>query len=246
MVDITTIGWLILGIAAILIGISKTGIPGLGILAVPLVTAVIPAKASTGLILPMLIIADIFAVSYYHRHAVWKYLISLMPWAAVGIVIGYFFMGKISDQQLKPFIGVVVLVMLVLNYWRNSKNTDDFHIPSQWWFGAIIGLIAGIVTMMANAAGPIMAIYLLAMRLPKNEFLGTGSWYFLILNCFKVPFSANLGLINPLTLKVNLILLPVIVIGAVVGIKALPLIPQKRFNFIIQILAATAALKLLF
>jgi len=244
MFEISNLGWVILAVSAFLIGLSKTGIPGLGILIVPLVAAVIPARASTGVILPMLIVADIFAVWYYKRHAVWPHLIRLIPWAMTGIVLGSLAMKKVNDQQLRPIIGVIVLVMLGLNYWRNRRK-DEMTIPTQWWFAAIMGLLAGVTTMMANAAGPIMAIYLLAMQLPKNEFLGSGAWYFLLMNCFKVPFSANLGLINPQSLQINLLNMPIIVGGAVAGIYTARFISEKVFVDIIQILAFGAAIKLL-
>ncbi len=246
MFHLTNSDWVIIGIASLLIGISKTGLPGLGILAIPLVAWVLPAKASTGVILPMLIIGDIFAVRYYRRHAVWSHLVRLIPWAVTGIIIGYIIMGKINDHQLRPIIGIVVLTMLMVNYWRNFRMKGEITIPTQWWFAAIFGLLAGITTMMANAAGPILAIYLLAMQLPKNEFLGTGAWYFLLLNCFKVPFSMNLGLINPYSLKLNLFNLPLIILGAFLGIRIVKLIPEKTFSLVIQILAALAAIKLLF
>jgi uncharacterized membrane protein YfcA len=99
--------------------------------------------------------------------------------------------------------------------------------------------------MMANAAGPIMIIYLLAMQLPKIEFVGTSAWFFFVINWLKVPFSAKLKLMTLATVKLNLIMLPFIAIGAVVGIFFLKRIPQKAFNAVVQILAAAAAVKLL-
>jgi uncharacterized protein len=237
--------WTVAALSAVMIGMSKTGLPGVGILCVPLMASIMPAKASTGIVLPMLIFADVFAVAYYHRHAVWPHLFRLMPWAAAGIVIGYLIMGRISDAQLKPVIGVIVLVMLGLNYVRDRINGDNANVPTQWWFAATLGLVAGITTMLANAAGPIMIIYLLAMRLPKNEFIGTGAWYFLILNCVKVPFSMNLGLINAESLKFNLILFPCVFIGVVAGIFLLKKIPQKAFTLAVQLLAVVAAMNMI-
>jgi uncharacterized membrane protein YfcA len=246
MLDLTPIQWFTLGLSAFLTGISKTGIPGLGILVVPLAAAVFPSKASTGLILPMLIMADILAVAYYKRHAVWSHLIRLIPWAMIGIMLGAFAMNKVNDAQLKPIIGAIVLLMLGLGYWRSRRSGESYQAPTQWWFAAIMGLFAGTTTMMANAAGPIMAIYLIAMRLPKNEYLGTGAWYFLLMNCFKVPFSAGQGLITGQSLLVNLANAPIIIIGATLGIMVVKYIPEKTFISIVQILAALAAAYLFF
>lgn len=245
MIDITPAGWAILAFSSFLIGISKTGVPGVGILAIPFVAAVLPAKASTGLILPMLIVGDVFAVAYYRQHTVWRHLVRLMPCAAVGIAIGAGLMGVVNDRQLRPIIGGTVLAMLAINQWRSARAQGDLSVPEGWWFPVVMGLLAGVTTMMANAAGPIMTLYLLAMQLPRTVFVGTGAWYFLLLNCFKVPFSRGLGLINPDSVQINLRLAPAIVVGAVLGLFVLKHIPEKAFNQAVQVLAAVAAVNLL-
>ncbi len=243
--NLSVLDYSTVALCAALVGISKTGIPGMGILVVPLLASVVPAKTSVGLLLPMLIFADIFAVTYYRRSAVWSHLVKLLPAAVVGVVIGYFLLDRINSAQLKPIIGIIVLTLLGINYWRN-RGLKEQDIPRQWWFAAVMGLLAGVTTMLANAAGPIMIIYLLAMRLPKQEFIGTGAWYFFLINWFKVPFSANLGLINAETLKINLFCFPIIAAGAIAGIFVLKRIPQKFFNNLIQILAGLAACRLIF
>ena len=193
----------------------------------------------------MLILADVSAVVYYRRKALWGYLIRLIPATLVGIVSGYFLMKVVSDAQLKPIIGVIVLGMLIVNLLLNRKSGDAASIPSQWWFAVMMGFLAGLTTMMANAGGPVMVVYLLAMRLPKVEFVGTSAWFFFIVNWLKVPFSAQLGLITVESIRMDLLMLPFIVIGAVLGIAALRKMPQKVFEITIQVLAAAAAIKLL-
>jgi uncharacterized membrane protein YfcA len=244
MYNLSFMQWAAAIASALIFGLSKTALPGLGILAVPLMANVFPARISTGIVLPMLIFADAFAVIYYRRRAVWTHLISLIPWAAAGITCGYLIMSKIEDQQLKPIIGAITLIMLGINFWREKYSTQR-DIPNGWSFACLMGLAAGITTMLANAAGPIMIIYLLAMRLPKMEFIGTGAWYFFLLNWFKVPFSLNLGLINSGSLSFNLLLFPVVAAGAVIGIVILKRIPEKRFIQAAQILALLAALNLM-
>jgi len=245
MAELSGIQWAVMVLSALLIGIAKTGVPGVGIIAIPLLASVLPARQSTGFVLPMLIMADVIAVVYYRRQAVWPHLVRLIPWAATGIIIGWWMMGRISDQQLQPFIGIIILTLMGLTVWRRSRAKDGDNVPSQWWFAAGLGLLAGITTMLANAAGPIMVIYLVAMRLPKVEFISTGAWYFFLLNCFKVPFSAGLGLITVESLKINLVLLPAIVLGALAGIFVLHRIPQRWFIATVETLAALAAVKLL-
>lgn len=239
--------YIILLVSAFVIAVSKTGAPGLGILAVPLAAVALPARASTGVVLVMLICADIFAVSYYRKSVVWSHIVKLIPCAVIGIFIGYLLLDMVSDYQLRPIIGAVVLGMLALNFFRKRERIEEGKdIPLRPWFAIFTGLTAGVATMMANAAGPIMAIYLLAMGLPKRAFIGTGAFYFFLVNWMKVPFSANLGLINPESLKINLAVLPAILLGAFAGIMFLKKVPQKVFDILIYLLTSLAALKLIF
>lgn len=242
--------WAMLALTAFLVGIAKTGIPCVGVIAVPLIAHVWPdAKESVGLLLPLLIFADLFAAGYYRRKALWGHIIRILPWAIAGIVAGFLILKQIDGQHLKPVIGSIVLAMLALKYWQSTSGEKpqdgDIHLPSHWAFAAVMGLIAGITTMMANAAGPVMVIYLLAMRLPKTEFVGTSAWLFFIINWIKLPFMINLGLVNGHSLKLNATLFPVIAVGAIIGILILKHIPQKVFNKAVLILAAAAAIKLL-
>lgn len=243
---LTSLEWTLLIIASMLIGITKTGVPGVGIFSIATAAIVFPAKQSTGIILPLLIVGDIFAVTYYRRHAVWKHLVPLLPWAMAGVVIGHQFMRLIDSSQLQPIIGIIVLLVLGLNFWRLRRRTDETKIPSHWSFAAGAGLAAGVTTMMANAAGPIMIVYLLAMGLPKKEFIGTGAWYFLLINLIKIPFSGSLGLIDAQSLKLDLMLAPFVLLGALSGVYILKVLPQKRFAQVVQILTVLAALKLIF
>ena len=244
--DIDLFGWVVIAVSAVVVGVSKTGMPGLGILPVPLMALAFSTRESTGLLLGLLILADLFAVTYHRRNARWRLVLRLLPAALAGIVAGYFGLRVINDQQLKPIIGGIVLVMLGLNCWRTRAGGEEAPIPAQWWFAAALGFMAGVTTMMANAAGPVMIIYLLAMRLPKIEFVGTGAWFFFVVNWLKVPFSANLNLVTAESVKLNLMMLPFIAAGALLGILVLKRIPQKAFTMIVQTLAALAAIRLLF
>jgi uncharacterized membrane protein YfcA len=244
--DLDVLGWVVVALCAVMVGITKTGIPGLGILVVPLMALVLPARKSTGILLGILILADLFAIVYHRHNARWRHVLDLLPPAFAGVVAGYFGLKVVSDQQLKPIIGAIVLVMLGINHWRTRTKGKDAPIPAQWWFAVGLGFMAGVTTMMANAAGPVMIIYLLAMRLAKVEFVGTGAWFFFVINWLKVPFSASLELMTAESVKLDLMLLPFIAAGAIAGIFFLKRIPQKAFTTIVQILAVAAAIKLLF
>jgi len=178
--ELSGMQWAMLALTAFLVGVSKTGIPGVGVIAVPLIAIVwADAKESVGLLLPLLIFADLFAAGYYRRKALWGHIIRLLPWAMAGIVAGFFIMRQIDGKHLKPVIGGIVLIMLALKYWQSAGGKQakdgDINLPTHWAFAAFMGLVAGVITMMANAAGPVMIIYLLAMRLPKTEFVGTAA-----------------------------------------------------------------------
>ncbi|MCS7119969.1 MAG: sulfite exporter TauE/SafE family protein [Nitrososphaerota archaeon] len=237
--------WVIIIMTAVSIGLTKTGIPGLSILFIPLMAEYFPAKASTGIVLPLLMLADVFAVIYYRKNAIWHHLLKLLPWTSVGVVIGYVAMGMISDAQLKPIIGAIILIILMSNFWfeRNRKSEDS--IPQKMWFAAGLGIAAGVTTMMANAAGTIFTIYLLTMKIPKTEFVGTSAWFFFILNWFKFPFSVSLGLITLETLHLDFMIFPAVAAGAITGILLLKKIPESEFRIIVQVLAALAAINLL-
>lgn len=245
MLDLDATGWVVVLVCAVLVGIAKTGVPGVSILNVPLMAAVMPAGRSVGVLLGMLIIGDLFAAGYYRRHAQWGHVIRLLPAAVAGIVCGYFAANVISDRQLKVAIGVIVLVMLAVSYLRTRRGKEA-AIPTHWSFAVVMGFVAGVTTMMANAAGPVMVIYLLAMRLPKMEFVGTGAWFFFIVNWIKVPFSAKLDMMTLESVSLNLMTLPLIAAGAFAGIIILKKIPQKAFTTVVQIMAVAAAVKLLF
>ena len=219
--DLALWDWLILGLCAFLVGVSKTGIPGFGILVVPIMASILPAKTSVGVLLPMLIFADLFAAGYWRYHAQWKHLFRLIPWALSGIIVAYFVMDKIKNDQLKPMIGIIVLVMLAIRLRQNllKQNDQNKSVLTHQAYAATMGLLAGFTTMMAHAAGPVMTLYLLAMRMPKTKFIGTTAWFFFIINWLKVPFSARLELITAETLKLDLCLFPLIFAGAVAGIN---------------------------
>jgi len=245
--------WALGAACVLMVGLTKTGLPGLGILFVPLFALVLPARLSTGALLPLLMVGDAIAVTWYRRQAVWSHLVRLLPWAGIGIVAGFLLLGKIDDATLRPVLGILIIVMLAFNIWRERPWEDPARrtrplppIPTAWWFAALMGVLAGATTMLANAAGPVMLVYLLAMRLPKDEFLGTGAWFFAIVNAVKVPFSASLGLITGPSLVFDAILAGGVILGAGVGILAARRMPERAFSVGVQVLALASAILLLF
>ncbi len=230
-------------IGALFVGVSKTGVGGLGVLASALFVLLMPAKQSAGFVLPMLIFGDLVAVASYRRHAVWAHIGRMFPWTALGIVFGWLAMGHMDDRQARLLIGALVLGLTGLQVARRCLGADG-AAPGAW-FGPVIGVLAGFTTLVANAAGALMAIYLLAMRLPKLEFVGTAAVFFLAVNLFKVPFMVHLGLLTTKSLQFNLWLAPAVFAGTLGGRWLLPRLNQRTFENVTLALGTLAGLYLL-
>jgi uncharacterized protein len=252
---LTEMQWALGILGALLIGISKTGIPGTAIVAIPLMASVFGARQSVGAVLPMLIVGDVFAVTWYRRHARWDKLWGLIPWVLLGMALGGLALDRLGrathgHDPLNTVIGVMVLVMLALSLAR-SRWGERLN-PSSRLGVFSTGAAAGFSTTISNAAGPVMQIYFTSVGLPKHEFMGTSAWYFCIFNLIKVPILAYVSLNNPQnpvmsahSLTFNLIIAPVIILGAFIGRWLLPRVPQKLFDTLMLVLAAVAALNML-
>jgi uncharacterized membrane protein YfcA len=237
--------WFLAVLAALLVGVAKTGITGLSLLFVSIFASIMPARRSTGVVMPLLIVGDIVAVLSYRRHAQWRHIVRLFPWAAAGVVLGALAVGRMDERQTRLAIGAIVLGLGILHLVRRSRPAvpDEAHAP---WLGPLMGILAGFTTIVSNAAGPLMVIYLLAMRLPKMEYMGTMAVFFLTLNLFKAPFMIWLGLITPATLLLNLELAPAVIVGTLLGKWLLRRFNQRAFENIALGLTFAAGLNMLF
>lgn len=239
--------WCILALGAFLTGLSKTGIAGVSVLTVALFANALPALESTGALLPLLLCGDIFGVALFRKHASWPDLWRLCPWVVAGIGCGYLAMGHITNLQVQRMIGAILLGMVGLSLWRQLKpDQTSSSVPQTWWFVGLTGLVAGFTTMVANAAGPVMVLYFLAIGLPKLVFVGTGAWFFMLVNAFKVPFYAHLGLITSRSLLLDAVLLLPMIPGALLGPVILRRLNQKAFEIMVLILTALATVRLIF
>jgi uncharacterized membrane protein YfcA len=243
--DFTAADWALAALASLGIGLSKAGLPGIGLLHVLIMAKILPAKASTGVVLPMLIFADFFAVGLYRTHARWKDVLAPLGPAVVGIALGAWLMPRIPDLSFAPVIGWIVLTLCVLQFARRLWPDRFEHVPHSAAFSWAMGITSGIATMLANAAGPIMALYLLARGLPRWAFVGTAALFFCIVNLIKVPFSVGLGLINAPSLALNLWLLPGVVLGLFLGRWIVARIPQKAFEDVVLALCSLVAVRMI-
>lgn len=238
--------WFLILFAAVLVGLNKTGLPTLGVLILTILLLVFPAKIAIGIMLPMLIIADVFAILYYRQYVMWRQLFPLLPWVLCGIVLGYFILDIIDGERLKFVIGILVIGLVTLHVVQNEFGGRIMRaLPNSTWFVSIMGILGGFTTMVGNAAGEVLAIYLTVKGVPKREFIGTTAWFFFIVNLIKIPFYFQLGLIDATIIKFDLLLVIPILLGAILGINLLPRISQKVFTALILILATIGGVNLI-
>ncbi|MET0839783.1 MAG: sulfite exporter TauE/SafE family protein [Marmoricola sp.] len=237
-----------LAVAAVLVGVAKTAINGVASIAVVIFAAVLPARESTGAILPLLLCGDVIAVTWYRRHADWSTLWRLLPGVLPGLLLGAWFVSAVDDALMRRTIAVILLVMCALQARQlvRSSGTSSGTPPRPHGLVTVgTGATAGFATMTANAAGPITTIYLIRAGLPMVQMIGTGAWFYLIVNLAKVPFSAGLGLITPTSLARDALLLPALILGAVSGILLVRRLRQRQFELIALGFSAATALLLL-
>lgn len=234
--------WLVGALCAMCVGVAKTGLPGLGILVVPLIILTVgDARSSAAWLLPMLCTADVFAVIYWRRHAAAGRLFSLVPWVLIGMGGGALALN-LREGVLRPVVGCIVLVMLVAYLWRKYNRNAGQVTPHPVLYGAS----AGFATTVANAAGPVMSLYLLSKNLPKEEFIATGAWFFFIINLTKVPIYAAYGLYSPRSLIFDAWMIPAVLLGAWIGRRAIDRIPQHLFEWLVIALTAVSTTLMFF
>ena len=237
--------WFWLMLCALLIGLAKAGVKGMGMFAVPVMAAVFGGKTSVGLVLPLLSMADVFAVSYYNRHAEWKYVWRLLPAAILGVGIGIWVGFVVDDEAFKGLIAIIIISSLVLMVVQEYVALPDKLVGS-WGVASLFGVLGGFSTMIGNAAGAIMAVYLLATRIPKNSFIGTTAWFFMIINLFKFPFHIFVwGTISWKSFLLDLAALPAITVGVFAGIQIVKFIPEKTFRYFVIVMTFVISLRLL-
>nr|WP_233149731.1 sulfite exporter TauE/SafE family protein [Kineosporia sp. A_224] len=272
-------GWspveiVLLVVAAVLVGFAKTAIGGVASISVAIFAATMPARESTGVLLPLLILGDVFAVWSYRKHAHWRTLLRLMPTVVVGILLGAVFVATVDDTVMRRTIGVVLVLLVAVNLWTRSRQSREraaapvpaaaakTSVPAtspadaadaasaagtrraRHTAAAFYGSLTGFTTMVANAGGPVMSLYMLSMRMPMLAFLGTGAWLFALFNLVKVPFSVGLGLLDLHALGVDLVLAPGVVAGAAVGRWAIRRIDQVLFERVVLVVTVLSAVNL--
>jgi len=245
-IDYSSTQWAFAALAAICLGMSKTGFGAMSVVGILLMANVFPVRESTGVILPMLIVADIFAVWSFHRFTVWRIMTKILAPALAGVVVGWLLMPVIPHGIFSKIIAALLIGLLGLSVAQKLSTRPQKIAGEHPAIAWPLGVLAGITTMLANAAGAVVTVYLLACRLPKYEFVGTAAWFFFIVNVLKVPFSASLGLITPATLAFNAALVPAVIAGVYIGKLVLGKINQQAFEWLLIILSFLGCLRLFF
>lgn len=237
--------WGLAIVAAICAGLSKAGFAGMGLVAVIVFADIFGARDSTGVVLPLLIAADIGAVSIYRQHARWDYIRRTWPAAAVGVVIGALLLSRLNNASFRPILGAIILALTIAQLIRMFRPQSPSALAPSRPLALSLGLLAGVTTMMANAAGPLVALYFVAVGLPKFEVVGTLAWFFFLINLFKMPFSAGIGVVHPETLLLDAILVPAVLVGLFAGRWLIHRIPQRGFDILMLLFAGLASIRLI-
>ncbi len=237
--------WIFAFFAAFLIGIAKAGIKGITIITVTILAFVFESQASTGIMLPLLMLGDIFAVIYYNRHAQWKYLFKLLPWMIIGVLVGSLVGKNLDEVTFKRGMAIIIIVSVIMMFWWENRKVKT--VPTNWWFGTIMGFMAGFTTMIGNLAGAFSNIFFLAMRMPKDQFIGTAAWLFFIINIIKFPIHVFYwGTISMESVAVNLRLIPMVIFGFWVGIYLVKKIKNDDYRKLILVMTAVGAILIFF
>lgn len=237
--------WVVLMLTALFVGMSKTGVQGLTLLTVPFLAMAFGAKQSTGLMLPLLCFADLIGVGYYRRRAEWKYIVRLLPTAIAGFFIALWVDNLIPAAEFKHLLGACLALVMIVMLWSQWKGKENM-LSDRWWYGPLFGLLGGFTTMIGNAAGPVMAIFLLSVKMPKLAFVGTNAWFFLCVNYLKLPLQIFAWHnINLTTLAIDACAIPFVIIGAILGIYVVKILPEREFRIFTTIVTIISVVLML-
>ena len=236
--------WILIFLASFIIGMSKAGLKGVDMLSVTLMAFVFGSKSSTGIVLPLLCMADIAAVMYYNRHAQWKHFWKLVPWMMAGILLGVYLGKDMNETLFRKIMAVIIMITIVIVLYMEYRKSTD--VPKHPLFAASTGLAAGFTTMLGNLAGAFANLYFLAMRMPKNDFIGTAAWIFLFINLFKLPFQIFFWKnITQQSLQTDMVLIPTLALGFWLGLQLVGKIKDEHYRKLVIALTLIGCIMML-
>jgi uncharacterized protein len=242
---LTTVQWTLALLSAVLVGVGKSGLNSISLIIVTTLAWVFGSKISTGILLPLLIVGDILALSYYKKTVDWRAIWRLLPWIVAGIVLGAWIGKDLNEVFFKRMMAIIVLIIVVMLFWFEKRPLKT--VPTSIWFSSIMGIGTGFTSMVGNQAGGFANVYLLSMRLSKSHFMGTLAGLFLFVNCIKVPFHVFIWhTINAHSVVINVVLVPFLIVGFFIGINIVKRIAEERYRQVILWLTAAATVFVLF
>ena len=242
--SLSPVEWIIAVIAMILVGVSRTGFRGSAFVAVPIFAVAFGHRLSTSVVLLMYITADLVAIQKFSRTVVWKIVAQLAPWAAIGVLAGTVFGMYVDDRFFGKVIAGIVMLGLIISVVRELRN-NPVGLHDRKWLAAPLGIAGGFSSMIGNAAGPMMTMYMLALGLDKQKFLGTVAWFFFLMNVFKLPLHIFVWkTISGPSLMVNVVAIVPILIGTVIGGWLSARVSERAFRIVSFVLAAAGAVRL--
>jgi len=236
-------GWIVFAVG-ISVGLSKTGLAGLGLVSVLVMAHVFGPLRSVGLLLPILIFGDVLATLLLGRHADWRRLVFFLSASLIGLGLGYYLLGVVDTRIYGKIMGLVVFVFCLLNVLRWSLDDKIAKVVHGRVLGAVIGVLSGTTTMMTNTAGPLAALYFISLSMPKFAVVGTAAWCFLVTNSLKLPLFAKLGLLCPLSWQLLPWAVPGVAIGSLIGSLVISHLSPRLFEWLVVVFAMAGAVKL--
>ncbi|NGF55788.1 sulfite exporter TauE/SafE family protein [Parapedobacter sp. SGR-10] len=242
------IAWILYFFCAFLMGLAKTGIQNIGSIAVPIFAFLFGAKESTGIVLILLAMSDLMSVIYYRKQLIWSEVLKLLPMALFGLVFAIIIGKYIDDKTFKIVMASCILFGVGIMFWTEHVHESQKETLSNGkWYSPVFGFIMGFSTMIGNAAGPALSVYLLSRKMDKFTFVATGAWFIMILNYVKIPLQIFVWHnVTWAGLLLNLMAIPFIILGGITGIKLLKKLPERRFKRIIQILVIISSVLMFF
>jgi uncharacterized membrane protein YfcA len=237
--------WIVAVATVTIVGLSKSGFLGsLGMIAVPVLAFVMPAREAAGMLLPLLLVMDAIAIWIYRKDCDWHILRIMLPGAAVGTLIGWGLWTVVSDDMVLLFVGIITLLFILDALLPLRKRLEGLP-PSRGW-GRFWGGFAGFTSFISHTGGPPYQIYVLPQRLDPVKYSGTTAFFFAIVNTAKLIPYFFLGQLNVANLTTAALLVPVAAIGVVAGVWLVRRISIKRFYQLTYWLVFLLAIKLIY
>lgn len=241
--DLTTLSFMLL--AVLILGLSKGGFAGIGMVSMPLLSLIIPPGVAAGIILPVLLFQDAISVFAYRRSFDKANLRLLLPAGAIGILVGALMVSSIDQSIFELVLGTVSLVFGIERLFRYLGGPPKPH-KSNRVVGVICGVLAGFTSMIAHAGVPPFQFYVLPQRLPRDVFIGTSVMFYAVVNLIKLPFFLSLGQIDTTTLKISAALFPVAFLSVLLGIWLVRRISNDRYLLVANVILIGIGLLLIY